>query len=759
MRAIYKKEMLSFRTTVMGYVFVAFLLAATGLYYSFTCLNLASPKFEAVFSNVRFVFLVFVPIMTMRSVAEERKQKTDQLLFTLPLAPWKIAAGKYLALVSVYAVPMLIVCTYPLILSRYGTVRFQAAYGSILGFFLLGCASLAIGMLSSCMTESPVTAALLSFFLLFLSYVMNTISRMVPGTASGSLAGFILLLLLASFLIYRILKSLMTAGFVFLAGFAVLTFLFFHDRTVFEGSLSSFLNLFWLNGRLDGFSDGILDLRAVIYYLSFSFAAVFLAAHVLSGHGTREDSHFQDGCYRLISLALCLAALSLLNRIADKLPSALMEPDFSVSGVYTLTKETRLLLEELDEEIHLYLICEKGKEDASLERLLTRYQEECPMIAYEKKDPVLYPGFVSGFTDKKLNDNSVIAVGNNRSQIIAYQDMYTIGTSAVTGRRIETGFSGENLITGAIASLLKEETAVFYLPDANGEQMPGNSFSESLQNTGIEIRPLNLISSDAIPDDAAGLIINAPTSDYSRESTEKILSYLEAGGKALILSNYSLEEMPEFDSILADYGMERLDGILLEGDSSRYMSYQYCLIPSVSYTKITADVYRDCYLLLPMAQGIKEKASYRGSVSLTPLLSTSSYSYNKEDVQNMTTAEPEAGDETGPFLVGLLAQEDIDQDGVPDTEVVYYSSGYLLDEDYNHSVSGTNAVLFAGTLRYLAGDSSSFLQIPVKSLQEPVLAITDHAADFWTVVCVFILPGLSVLAGTVTWLVRKNRKA
>ena len=759
MTAIYRKEMKNYGLTMHGYIFAAFLLAAIGLYFSFTNLNLASPKFEAVLGNVQFVFLVFVPILTMRVMADERRQGTDQLLFTLPLKTWEIVTGKYLALVTIFAIPMAVICTYPVILSRYGEVNSRAAYGSILGFFLLGCAYLGIGLLCSCLTDSPVIAAVLCFLVLLLTYLMKTICRMVPETAAASLAAGIMLLVLFSALMYGLMRIWSVPLLVCAGGTAALSVLFRMDRTAFEGRLPSFLQLFYLNGRFEGFTEGILDLRAVVYYLSIAVFTIFLSSHVLDRHDLKEKNRFADGIYRLVSVLLCMAALALIHLIGARLPSSVMEPDFTTSGIHSLTKETEDLLSGLREEIRLYLICEKGKEDETILRLLEKYQETSSFIRSEQVDPALNPGFVSRYTDKKADDNSVIAVYGGQSRLLSAQDMYTIGTSAVTGRRIETGFAGESLITAAIDSLVHAGTAVFYLPDANQESLPGDTFMKTAESAGIEIRPLNLLAAEAVPEDAAGIILNAPATDYAQESVDKVLTYLENGGNALILSNYSLQPMPGLDAIIGDYGMKRLEGIVLEGDPSRYISYQYCLIPSVSYTQVTADVYNRGYLLMPMAQGIQERDTYRSSVRLTPLLSTSQASYNKADVQNMTTAEREEGDETGPFLTGMLAEEDIDQDGAADTRVVYYSSGYLLDEDYDRSVSGTNAVLFGATLRYLSGNRSSRLTIPVKSMQEPVLALTDFSANFWTVICVFVLPGLITFTGIVNWLVRRKRKA
>ena len=176
MTAIYKRELKSYLTSMVGYLFIFFILVLAGIYFSAYQLSAAYPKFEYTLSAITFVFLIGVPILTMRVLAEERKQKTDQLLLTSPVSVGGIVIGKYLALVTVYAIPMAVMCAYPLIMSKFGTVSFASAYTAVLGFFLLGCANIAIGVFMSALTESQVIAAVLTFVLLFAFYMMNGIS-------------------------------------------------------------------------------------------------------------------------------------------------------------------------------------------------------------------------------------------------------------------------------------------------------------------------------------------------------------------------------------------------------------------------------------------------------------------------------------------------------------------------------------------------------------------------------------------------------
>lgn len=281
MIGVYKKEIRSYRTSMIGYVFIAFILVVIGVYFSYINLNLSSPKFEGVLESIQFVFLVFVPILTMRVLAEEKKQKTDQLLLTLPLSVTDIVLGKFLALVTLYAVPMAIVCLYPLIMAQNGQVNLMAAYLSILGFFLLGCANMAIGLFLSSLTENPVIAAVMSFGLLLLCYLMNTISAMVPNTAAASFVSFTVVLLLLAWAVYHILHSARITAAAFVLAEAVLGAVFLTDRRLFEGAFQKFLSVFYMNGRLTNFFDGILDISGIAYYISIAGVALFLAVQTI----------------------------------------------------------------------------------------------------------------------------------------------------------------------------------------------------------------------------------------------------------------------------------------------------------------------------------------------------------------------------------------------------------------------------------------------------------------------------------------------
>ena len=259
---------------MIGYVFIAFMLAAIGIYFAFQNLNIGSPRFELVLDNVQFVFLVFVPILTMRVLADEKKQRTDQLLLTLPLSVWDIVLGKFLAVVTLYAVPMVIICFYPLLLSSFGPVNMPAAYFAILSFFLLGCADIAIGVFLSSVTENSVIAAVMTFGVLLACYLMNTIATMVSYTATASFLAFTVVILLFVAIVYHMLKNTTVTCVAGVVLEGILCAVFVLKKPLLEGAFQKLLSVFYLNGRLANFFDGMLDIGGIVYFLSI--IAVFL---------------------------------------------------------------------------------------------------------------------------------------------------------------------------------------------------------------------------------------------------------------------------------------------------------------------------------------------------------------------------------------------------------------------------------------------------------------------------------------------------
>lgn len=637
MCAIYKKELRAYLTSMTGYIFMAVLLAVTSLYYVANCLVGGYPVFGAVLSSVYFVLLIIVPVLTMRSMAEEKRQKTDQLLMTAPVSLWKIVLGKYLAMVTIFLIPMAILCLYPLILLQFGSVSLPMAYTAILGYTLFGAACLGIGLFLSALTESQVIAAVLTFGVLFFLNMASGIANVIGAS----------------------------------------------------GVLASVLNALCIYQPFINFVQGMFDLSGVLYYVTVIILSLFLTVQLMQKkHGTYRASMVVFGC----------VAAVLVNLIAGKLPSQYLKYDVSDQKLFTTGDQTAEIVKGLDEDITLYLIAQQGSEDATLQELLDRYAGLSSHIKVETKDPVLYPNFVSRYTSENLSENSVLVVGQNRSKAVDYYDIYQYSMDYSTYSSSLSSFDGEGQITSAIAYVTAEDMPVVYTLTGHDEAELSTTVTSSIEKENIELKSLSLLTEEAVPEDAKAVIIYGAISDISEDEKNKLETYLEQGGQLVMLPGYTDKETPNLDSLLSDYGIALAEGLVLEGDSQHHLpNYPYYLLPTIQSSTYTSDV-SSRYVLLAFAQGMTKSPDISDDLTYESLLTTSALSYSKTNLES-ENLDQEEGDIAGPFDLGAVVTKTIDED--TEAKLIVFSSETLLDEQVDSMVSGGNSTMFLNVMSQL----------------------------------------------------------
>ena len=269
MLAIYKREFKSYFQSMVGCVFVAFLVAFTGIYFTAYNLNAGYPYFSYTLSGSLIVFIVGIPLITMRSFAEERKNKTDQLLLTAPVSLTKIVLGKYLAMISVVAIPNLIFCLFPLLIKMNGTAYLKTDYISIGVFFLLGCVYVAIGIFMSALTESQMIAFITTFGLLLILYLWSGIIGFLPSSAIGSLIGLIVIFTIIIAYVYHMTENWMISAVLEVIGIVASVATYIVKSSLFENLLTKILGKLAL---ADVFTDitnnHIVDITGIVLYLS-----------------------------------------------------------------------------------------------------------------------------------------------------------------------------------------------------------------------------------------------------------------------------------------------------------------------------------------------------------------------------------------------------------------------------------------------------------------------------------------------------------
>jgi ABC-2 type transport system permease protein len=281
MKAVLKHELRIYFHSLTAYIFGAFLLAFVGIGAVLYNLQAAVSNFEFVLNFSNLIFVVIVPILTMRVIAEERKQKTDQLLYSLPITTSQVVLGKYFALLTVYLIPLLIISIYPLIFSRFGEVYLPTSYGSILSFFIMGSALLALGVFISSLTENQGFAAGIGIAIILLNFYSVRLSEYVSSTALGSaIAMCVIIIALAAIIRYLTKNTNLAYGFCIIF-IAIILITYYVDMTILEGLLPDIMKKLSLFDRFNVFVNGIFDMTSIVYYLTLIVFFLFLSVQSL----------------------------------------------------------------------------------------------------------------------------------------------------------------------------------------------------------------------------------------------------------------------------------------------------------------------------------------------------------------------------------------------------------------------------------------------------------------------------------------------
>lgn len=281
MMAVYLKELRSYFTGILGWLFAAFLTLFAGIYTMVYALTNGSPDFELVISSITFIYMIGVPILTMRSVAEEKHSRTDQLLYALPVKLSHIVMGKYLALCTVLLLPVCVIGLYPLVIMQFGALNMKLIYTTLAAFFLLGAALMSVGLFISSLTESQVAAAVLTLVAMLILYFISSLATFVPNEGRASLIALCAVVAVFALILLALTRNSLVALLVAAAGVGGLCAAYMASPDGFTGLFAKIMGQLSLFDRFDVFANGILDLTGVVYFLSVSGVFLFLTVQSL----------------------------------------------------------------------------------------------------------------------------------------------------------------------------------------------------------------------------------------------------------------------------------------------------------------------------------------------------------------------------------------------------------------------------------------------------------------------------------------------
>ena len=281
MKAIYKREIKMYFNSMIGYVFIAFFVLITAIYFSIQNIMVLSPDFQNILSNVIMMFLILGPMLTMRLLSEEKNKKTDQLLLTAPVSIPSIVLGKYFAAVTVFLISLLITGIFPVILAFFGTVAVAQIIGTYIGFFLLGSAFIAVGLWVSSITDNQIVSAVATFAAIFLLLMVQTIVKAASGSQVFSLMFAGIIALIIAFYFYYNTKNSEISITLFIIEMAVLLILYFVKRSIFTGLAGKFAMMFAVLTRFQNFAMGLLDVSSIVYFISFISVFLYFTIRVI----------------------------------------------------------------------------------------------------------------------------------------------------------------------------------------------------------------------------------------------------------------------------------------------------------------------------------------------------------------------------------------------------------------------------------------------------------------------------------------------
>lgn len=707
MLAVFKREFKSYFQSVIGWLFVAAFLAMFGLYFYIYNLMQGYPYVYYSLSAITVVFLIAVPVLTMRSFAEEKKSKTDQLLLTAPVSPGRLVLGKYLAMVAVLTVDIAVFCVAPLILRVFGTVPMGESYIAILAFWLYGSACIAVGMFISSLTESQVIAAVLTFGVLFVSYMM----QMITGVISS------------------------------------------------EGNLlTKMLDCLDLYAPFDKFAGGCLDLTAIVYYLTVIVLMNFLTVQSIQKRRYRVSRRkLSTAVFSVSFIAVAVALSVVVNLIVNAVPSDKTAIDCSYSKLYSITDDTKTALGKLKEDVTVYALVAENRKDSQIDTILNRYTDLSKHISVEYVNPSKKPYFYKDYTDQAPTTNSLIVVSGKRSRVIDYYDIYQYESSYYSYSSELTGFDAEGQLTSAIlyVTLENDELPVVYEITGHGESSIGSEFQDVIGKANMTLTELELLNEESVPEDAAALIINAPQQDFNQADAKKVTDYLKDGGKAIVIGSYTEKSLPNFESVLKEYGVSFTGGMVAENDAQHYyqMGGPFYLLPEVNGSAYTGSI-QGSYVYVPAAVGITYPESTE-TIVYTSLMDTSDQAVSKNDPDNMKDYGYEEGDTEGPFSIGLAVEESVDEDKT--TQLLVFASPYLFS-DQASQMTANNAVLFSDVISTIVPDTdSSDSVIPVKEYTLDNLTVNALWSILLGLLFTIFVPLILVGTGIVIFAIRRKK--
>ncbi|MCI8342151.1 MAG: GldG family protein [Firmicutes bacterium] len=470
----------------------------------------------------------------------------------------------------------------------------------------------------------------------------------------------------------------------------------------------------------------------------------------------KNNANIKYGGYASVMTVAVVIIAIMVNMVASKLN---IKFDLTKNKLYTLSEDTLELLNGLQEDVTLTSVYADGGSIDVVTEILDRYASNSRHVSYSNVDPYKNPQLMAkyGGNGEALSLGSVIVETAAGYRIISQQDIADIYTGQ-TGESYLRGIKLESILTGAIRQLTSDERKMIYAISGHGESDIYDELITEMEYGGYSLSYLSLITEKTIPDDAVTVVINAPTHDITADELTEINRYLDNGGSLFITLGMTTEDMPNFDSLLENYGLADSRRIVIEGDAGYvYQQNPYYLLPELSadndVSKRLAEAKTKAFIPFSLAIDILD--TKRGTVDVQAFATTSAYSYSKA-TSEMSNFQKSESDPFGPFVLGATVT-DIDSSGNDQgVKIVVFGAETVMEHDINQLVNGGNYGIVMNAFDYLSDSETTQRS---KSLgADEYLNMTQDKAIIIMGISVILLPAAILIAGAAVVLRRRNRK-
>lgn len=708
MLAVYKREFKSFFQNVIGWIFIAAMVFIASLYFRVYNLSGGYSDIRYIFINLLMIMVFAIPVLVMRSLPEERKNKIDQLTLTSPVTIGKIVTGKYLAMVSVLGITTLVLGSFIFLIMGYTTVDWPINGLAMLGFFLYGAASIAVCLLITSFTESQVLAAIVCIIISFVIYMIAGIQYLLEATENS-------------------IMILVAKG----------------------------LGIFNFTNRFDTFLNGVLDAKSIVYFISVIVVCIFLTTQVIQKRRfTASVKNISMQAFSISMIVIVLAVAIVGNLAFGALPTKYTEIDATSQKLYTLTDATKDLVAQVNEPLKIYVYVSDTNKDETIDRILQEYVELNKNISVEYKDPSVAPKFYEKYTSESPVENSLFMEMADKTRYINSNDMYIQDYSynENTGSYDTTySYDIEGQITSGISYMLYGNSVTIYNITGHDEASLEDGYKDAIKKANYAVEDLSLLGND-IPEDCQIVLINAPMSDYSSDDADKLIEFFDNGGTAIItleIVDNVAEEMPNFSRILDYFGISVADGLVV--DMKAYAQSPFFIIPDIYSDDITNGVYGRKNVWMPYAKSLITSDDDE-NVTISTILASSSDSYNKTDLENANSYDKEDGDEDGPFSVAVKA---VKTDG---GQALVIGSPYLFSDTVDQATANASSTMFMNMVNgSITEEETMAAVVPARSMDSETFIISSLAGFVIFLVLMIVVPFVLIIIGLVVWLRRRKK--